>query len=107
MYAVIKTGGKQHKVVVGEKLKVELIPAEIGSKITLSEVLMVANGENVVIGSPVVSGATVEATVIAQGRHKKIRIFKMQRRKHYQRRMGHRQYYTELQIEAINTLVCN
>ncbi|MBP7781663.1 MAG: 50S ribosomal protein L21 [Burkholderiales bacterium] len=102
MYAVIKTGGKQHKVIVGEKLKVELIAAEIGSKITLSEVLMVANGEEVVIGTPVVAGATVEATVVAQGRHKKVRIFKMQRRKHYQRRMGHRQYYTELKIEAIN-----
>ena len=63
---------------------------------------MVANGENVVIGSPVVAGATVETTVIAQGRHKKVRIFKMQRRKHYQRRMGHRQYYTELQIDTIN-----
>ena len=59
-------------------------------------------GENVVIGSPVVAGATVEATVVSQGRHKKVRIFKMQRRKHYQRRMGHRQYYTELKIEAIN-----
>ena len=102
MYAVIKTGGKQHKVVVGEKLKVELIAAELGSKVTLSEVLMVANGENVVIGSPVVAGATVEATVIAQGRDKKVRIFKMQRRKHYQRRMGHRPYYTELQIDTIN-----
>ena len=102
MYAVIKTGGKQHKVIVGEKLKVELIAAEIGSKITLSEVLMVANGEEVVIGTPVVAGATVEATVVAQGRHKKVRIFKMQRRKHYRRRMGHRQYYTELKIEAIN-----
>ena len=102
MYAVIKTGGKQHKVIVGEKLKVELIAAEIGSKITLSEVLMVANGEEVVIGTPVVAGATVEATVVAQGRHKKVRIFKMQRRKHYQRRMGHRQYYTELKIEVIN-----
>lgn len=102
MYAVIKTGGKQHKVVVGEKLKVELIAAEIGSKVTLSEVLMVANGEDVVIGTPIVAGATVEATVVNQGRHKKVRIFKMQRRKHYQRRMGHRQYYTELQIDAIN-----
>ena len=102
MYAVIKTGGKQHKVIVGEKLKVELIAAEIGSKITLSEVLMVANGEEVVIGTPVVAGATVEATVVSQVLHKKVRIFKMQRRKHYQRRMGHRQYYTELKIEAIN-----
>lgn len=102
MYAVIKTGGKQQKVTIGEKLKIELIPAEIGSKVTLSEVLMIANGENVVIGTPVVAGATVEATVLAQGRHKKVRIFKMQRRKHYQRRMGHRQYYTEIQIDSIN-----
>ncbi|RTK94507.1 MAG: 50S ribosomal protein L21 [Neisseriaceae bacterium] len=102
MYAVIKTGGKQHKVAIGEKLKVELISAEIGSKVTLSEVLMVANGEKVVIGTPVVAGATVEATVVAQGRHKKVRIFKMRRRKHYQRRQGHRQYFTELQIDAIN-----
>ena len=102
MYAVIKPAAKQHKVVVGEKLKVELIAAELGSKVTLSEVLMVANGENVVIGSPVVAGATVEATVIAQVVIKVRRIFKMQRRKHYQRRMGHRQYYTELQIDTIN-----
>ena len=102
MYAVIKTGGKQHKITIGEKLKVELIPAEIGSKVTLSEVLMVANGENVVIGTPIVVGATVEATVVAPGRHKKVRIFKMRRRKHYQKRQGHRQYFTELQIDAIN-----
>lgn len=102
MYAVIKTGGKQHKVTIGEKLKVELMPAEIGSKVTLSEVLMVANGDNVVIGTPVVAGATVEATVLNQGRHKKVRIFKMQRRKHYQKHQGHRQYYTELMIDAIN-----
>ncbi len=102
MYAVIKTGGKQYKVAVGDKLKIELIPAEIGSKVTLSEVLLVANGENVVIGTPVVTGASVDTTVIQQGRHKKIRIFKMQRRKHYQRRQGHRQYYTEVQIDAIN-----
>ncbi|MDD3266337.1 MAG: 50S ribosomal protein L21 [Burkholderiales bacterium] len=103
MYAVIKTGGKQHKITIGEKLKIELIPAEIGSKVTLSEVLMVANGDNVVIGTPVVAGATVEATVLNQGRHKKVRIFKMQRRKHYQKHQGHRQYYTEIMIDAINS----
>ncbi len=102
MYAVIKTGGKQYKVAIGDKLKVELMPAEIGSKVTLSEVLMVANGENVVIGNPVVANATVEATVSGTGRHKKVRIFKMQRRKHYQKRQGHRQYYTEITIDAIN-----
>lgn len=102
MYAVIKTGGKQYKVAVGDKLKIELIPAEVGSKVTLSEVLMIANGEDVVIGSPIVAKANVEATVSATGRHKKIRIFKMRRRKHYQRHQGHRQYYTELTIDAIN-----
>lgn len=102
MYAVIKTGGKQYKVAVGDKLKIELIPAEVGSKVTLSEVLMIANGEDVVIGSPIVAKASVEATISATGRHKKIRIFKMRRRKHYQRHQGHRQYYTELTIDAIN-----
>lgn len=102
MYAVVKTGGKQYKVSVGDKLKVELISAEIGSTVTLNEVLLVANGENVVIGSPVVASASVNATVVSQGRHKKVRIFKMARRKHYQKRQGHRQYFTELKIESIN-----
>ena len=102
MYAVIKTGGKQYKVAVGDKLKVELIPADIGSKVTLSEVLMLADGENIVVGNPVVSGATVSASILAGGRHKKVRIFKMRRRKHYQKHQGHRQYFTEIQIDAIN-----
>jgi large subunit ribosomal protein L21 len=102
MYAVIKTGGKQYQVAVGDKLKVEQIPADIGSTITLSEVLMVADGENVVIGSPFINGATVTASVVNEGRHKKIRIFKMRRRKHYQKHQGHRQDYTEIQIDAIN-----
>lgn len=102
MYAVIKTGGKQYQVAVGDKLKVEQIPADIGGTITLSEVLMVADGDNVVVGTPVVSGATVTASVVSEGRHKKVRIFKMRRRKHYQKRQGHRQNYTEIQIDAIN-----
>lgn len=102
MYAVIKTGGKQYKVAVGDKLKVELMPAEIGSKVTLSEVLMIANGEDIVIGNPLLAEATVAATVSAVGRHKKIRIFKMRRRKHYQKHQGHRQNYTELTIDAIS-----
>ena len=102
MYAVIKTGGKQYSVAVGDKLKVEQIPADIGSSVTLSEVLMVADGENVVIGTPFVNGATVTASVVSEGRHKKIRIFKMRRRKHYQKHQGHRQDYTEIQIDAIN-----
>lgn len=102
MYAVIKTGGKQYQVAVGDKLKIELIPADIGSQITLSDVLMVADGDKVVVGNPVVEGASVTASVVQEGRHKKIRIFKMRRRKHYQKHQGHRQYYTEIQIDAIN-----
>ncbi len=101
MYAVIKTGGKQYKVVVGEKLKVEQIPADIDSAITLEEVLMVSQGDKVSIGQPLVAGAKVQATVISQGRHDKVRIFKMRRRKHYQKHQGHRQNYTEIRIDAI------
>ena len=102
MYAVIKTGGKQYRVVAGEKLKVEQIPADVGSEITIDQVLMVGEGESVKIGTPLVSGASVKATVVSHGRHDKIRIFKMRRRKHYQKRQGHRQNYTELRIEAIS-----
>lgn len=102
MYAVIKTGGKQYKVAVGDKLKIEVIPADIGGKITITDVLMVADGDNVVVGSPVVDGASVAASVIGTGRHKKVRIFKMRRRKHYQKSQGHRQNYTEIQIDSIN-----
>ena len=102
MYAVIKTGGKQYKVVAGEKLKVEQIPADIGSEITIDQVLAVGAGDTIKFGVPLVDGATVQATVLAHGRHDKVRIFKMRRRKHYQKRMGHRQNYTELQIISIN-----
>lgn len=101
MYAVIKTGGKQYKVSVGEKLKVEQIPAELDSQIVLNEVLMIADGDAVKVGSPFVEGAEVKATVIAHGRGEKIRIFKMRRRKHYQKRQGHRQNFTEIRIDAI------
>lgn len=102
MYAVIKTGGKQYRVVAGEKLKVEQIPADVGSQITIDQILMVGEGESVKIGAPLVVGASVTATVVSHGRHDKIRIFKMRRRKHYQKRQGHRQNYTELRIEAIS-----
>ena len=101
MYAVIRTGGKQYRVASGEKIKVEQIPAEVGAAITLDQVLMVGEGESVKIGAPLVSGAQVTATVLAQGRHRKVKIFKMRRRKHYQKHQGHRQNYTELKIEAI------
>ena len=102
MYAVIKTGGKQYRVVAGEKLKIEQIPADVGAEINLDQILMVGEGESVKIGTPLLSGASVEATVLAQGRHKKVSIFKMRRRKHYQKHQGHRQNYTEIRIDGIS-----
>src|SRR5947209_1966309 len=101
MFAVIKTGGKQYKVAPGEKLKVEQIPAEVGAEVVLDQVLMVGDGESVRVGQPVVAGASVTATVLAHGRGEKIQIFKMRRRKHYQKHQGHRQGYTELKIDGI------
>ena len=101
MYAVIKTGGKQYRVVAGEKLKIEQIPADVGAEITLDQILMVGEGESVQIGAPLIAGASVKATVLSQGRHDKVKIFKMRRRKHYQKHQGHRQNYTELRIDSI------
>ena len=101
MYAVIKTGGKQYRIQVGEKLKVEQIEAENGSELILDQVLMIADGDKISMGNPLVEGVTVSATVLGQGRHDKIRIFKMRRRKHYQKHQGHRQNYTEIQITGI------
>lgn len=102
MYAVVKTGGKQYRVVAGEKIKVEQIPADVGAEITLDQVLMVGEGESVKIGAPLVAGAKVTAKVVAHGRHDKVNIFKMRRRKHYQKHQGHRQNYTEIQISEIS-----
>ena len=101
MYAVIKTGGKQYKVATGEKLKVEQIPADVGTEIVIDQVLAVGEGEQLSVGAPLVSGATVSAKILSHGRHDKVRIFKMRRRKHYQKRQGHRQNYTELFIAKI------
>ena len=101
MYAVIKTGGKQYKVAAGEKIKVEQFAADVGQEIVITEVLAVGNGADIKVGTPLVSGATVQATVVAHGLHDKVRIFKMRRRKHYQKRQGHRQQFTELQIASI------
>ena len=101
MYAVIKTGGKQYRVVAGEKLKVEQIPADIGQEIILDQVLMVGVGADVKVGAPLVAGATVSAKVLSHGRADKVKIFKLRRRKHYQKHQGHRQNYTEIEISAI------
>jgi len=102
MYAVIKTGGKQYKVAAGEKIKVEQLAADVGQEIVIDQVLAVGSGADLKVGAPWVSGATVSATVLAHGRHDKVRIFKMRRRKHYQKHGGHRQNYTELQIGSVN-----
>ena len=101
MYAVIKTGGKQYRVAAGEKIKVEQIPADIGSEVVLDQVLLVANGDDVTMGTPLVGGATVKAKIISHGRGEKVRIYKMRRRKHYRKSQGHRQNYTEIEILGI------
>ncbi|WHZ12588.1 MAG: LSU ribosomal protein L21p [Burkholderiaceae bacterium] len=101
MYAVIKTGGKQYRVATGEKIKVEQIAADVGQEIVIDQVLAVGDGEQIRVGTPLVAGATVTVTVLAHGLRDKVRIFKMRRRKHYQKRQGHRQQFTELQIGAI------
>ena len=101
MYAVIKTGGKQYRVAPGEKIKIEQIPADVGAQIVLDQVLMVSDGDAVKLGNSLVSGAKVSATVLGHGRGVKVKIFKMRRRKHYQRTQGHRQNYTEIRVDAI------
>jgi large subunit ribosomal protein L21 len=102
MYAVIKTGGKQYRVSAGEKLKVEQIAAEPGQVITIDSVLAVGAGDTLAVGTPLVAGAAVKATVLAHGRADKVKMFKMRRRKHYQKRQGHRQWFTELFISEIS-----
>ncbi len=101
MYAIIKTGGKQYRVSAGEKIKVETIPADVGAEIALDQVLLMADGDAVTLGNPLVAGASVKAKVIGHGRGDKIDIFKMRRRKHYRKSQGHRQNYTEIEILAI------
>ncbi len=100
MYAVIKTGGKQYRVSPGDILRVEKLPAEKGSTITFDQVLMVG-GDTVRVGAPLVSGATVSARIVTHDRAKKIIVFKLKRRKNYRRKKGHRQLFTEIQINSI------
>ena len=93
MYAVIKTGGKQYRVIPGERLKVEKLEVEVGGTVTLDQILMVSDGTK--------TGATVKATVLSHGRGDKVMIFKFRRRKHYRKTQGHRQSFTEIKIETI------
>ena len=102
MYADIKTVGKQYRVAAGEIIKVEQIAADVGQEIVFNEVLAVGNGAELKVGTPLVSGATVSVTVLAHGKHDKVSIFKMRRRKHYQKRQGHRQQFTELLVNTIS-----
>jgi large subunit ribosomal protein L21 len=101
MYAVIKTGGKQYKVSAGGKLKVESLPVDVGGEVELKDVLMVADGDSIQVGTPMLAGASVKATVLSHGRGEKVMIFKMRRRKHYRKTQGHRQNYTEIRIDGI------
>ena len=101
MFAVIRTGGKQYRVSAGDRLKVESLAAEVGQQVQLAEVLALGEGSEVRVGTPLVADASVTATVLSLGRHPKLRIFKMRRRKHFQKHAGHRQNFTELQIDRI------
>jgi len=101
MYAIIKSGGKQYRVKAGEQVRVEALAAEVGSSVSLEEVLLVGTGDGVKVGAPLVSGAKVKATVVAHGRGDKVKIFKLRRRKHYQKTQGHRQSYTEVRVDDI------
>ncbi len=101
MYAVIKTGGKQYRVSAGEKLKVEQLSADVGAEVVLDQVLLIADGDSVRMGTPLLAGAQIKARVVAHGRGDKVRIFKMTRRKHYRRTKGHRQNFTEIEILSI------
>jgi large subunit ribosomal protein L21 len=102
MYAVIKTGGKQYRVEQGDLLKVEKIEVAPGETLSFDEVLLVADGDNVKVGQPLLDGAKVTAEVVSQGRHDKIKIVKFRRRKHYRKQQVHRQWFTEVKITAIN-----
>ena len=102
MYAVIQTGGKQYRVSEGEKIRVEKLDADAGASVELDKVLMVGEGGEVKVGKPYVEGGRVTATVESHGRAKKVHIVKFRRRKHYMKRQGHRQWYTELKITGIS-----
>ncbi len=102
MYAVIKSGGKQHRVVEGETLRLEKLDIATGDQVDFEEVLMVGEGAEVKIGAPLVKGGKVTAEVVSHGRGDKVNIIKFRRRKHHMKRQGHRQWYTELEVTGIS-----
>lgn len=101
MYAVVRTGGKQHRVTAGSKVRVEKLPGDVGAQVEIGGVLMVADGENIMLGSPLVDNARIKATVVAQDRGRKTIVFKKKRKKQYRRTVGHRQDFTELLVDEI------
>ena len=102
MYAVVRTGGKQYRLGVGDSVKVEKLPDEVGNIVELSQILMISDGSDVKVGTPLVTDASVKAEIVGHGRDKKIRVFKMKRRKKYRRTQGHRQAFTQLKVTEIN-----
>ncbi|MBT3866294.1 MAG: 50S ribosomal protein L21 [Gammaproteobacteria bacterium] len=102
MYAVIESGGKQHRVEPGEVLRLEKLDASEGETVNFDKVMMIGEGENIQIGTPFVDGGAVTAEVVSHGRGDKITIIKMRRRKHYRRQAGHRQSFTEVKIKEIS-----
>jgi large subunit ribosomal protein L21 len=102
MFAVIVSGGKQYRVQEGQTLKLEKLTAEAGSSVEFDRVLLVGNGDDVKVGTPVVEGAKVAADVVAHGRGNKVNIIKFRRRKHHMKRQGHRQWFTEVKITGIS-----
>lgn len=102
MYAVFRTGGRQYRGQVGDVIDVDRLPNEVDETIELSDILLVGDGDNTVIGQPYVEGATVKATIVRQYRDKKVIVFKYRQRTNYRRKYGHRQYYTSLRIDAIS-----
>jgi large subunit ribosomal protein L21 len=101
MYAVVRTGGRQFRVAQGESVRVEKLPGEVGDSVELSEVLLIGDGDEPRVGAPLVAGARVVGTIVAQGKAAKLTMFKMKRRKGYRRKYGHRQRYTEIRVERI------
>jgi large subunit ribosomal protein L21 len=102
MYAVIVTGGKQYRVAIGDTLKIEKLVADVGAEVSFDQVLMVASGDDVKLGTPLVATAIVSGEVLAQARLAKVKIIKFRRRKHYRKQQGHRQYYTQVKITKIH-----
>ena len=103
MYAVMKTGGKQYRVSKGDRVRIEKIPGEVGTEVSFDEVLMIGGTEDVKVGTPHVSGASVSARIIKQDRSKKVTVFKFKRRKGYKKKQGHRQAYTQVEITGIES----